>query len=287
MASLRDLKKRIKSVEGIIKVTNAMYIISAARMKKYQEKAERIRKYEEKIAELMASVGNTSETMQASNEATNKQKNIVLLVFATQRGLAGSLPNNIYRYVLKYIQEVRLNKPTANIKIVNIGKKFQTKLKFLDAEILADFSDVPEIPTAADIRSISKTIYEQNKNNDSEIIAIYPESINAFNQNILTKKIFPVEQKQSENTGEQIMKFKFEPNQEAIMTNLIHLYIENLLYLAKAETVSSEYSARMVSMKSAKENASEVKDYLNSEYNKTRQTQITNEIAQIVSGASV
>lgn len=294
MSRLRQIKRRIKSVDNIAKVTHAMQLVAASRMRRAQENAEMGKDYTRKIQQIMLRLamksGGEEENPLMVKQIVSAAK-VLVVVFSPERGLAGSLPGNLVRYILKLIAET---KDVGNeVAVVTVGKKVRDQLARRGVEIIADFTDMPERPTTGDVRPILKLIQESFTQNEvSKVIMVYPQFVHALLQKPVTKVLLPLSieevKKYDDNVTADLSTaqtdFIYEPSRSVILANLVPGYLETQIYQARLETVASEYSARMVAMKNATTNAKEVRSYLTLEYNKSRQAQITKELAEISAG---
>ncbi len=277
MSDLKELKSRIKSVQNIIKVTNAMYLISASKIAKLEIEEKKAKSFANKIKSTLSEINLLDENLKKTND-----NELLLVTFSPQRGLAGSLPTNLFKEIKKFTD----TKKDKKIFVINIGKKLSKRISNAYPDLIADFGNISEKPTSVEIKTISRAIDEiQTKYNISNLYFAYTFYINALSQKPTVDQILPY--KNDLETKSLQSKFKLEPNAASIKVQLMELYIENMIYSKELEASLSEHSARMVSMKSARDNATHLKDFLNIEYNKERQKIITEEIIEINSGAQI
>lgn len=277
MSDLKDLKSRIKSVQNIIKVTNAMYLISASKISKLEIEEKKAKEFANKIKAILSEIKAMNTTSSRMNHDA-----LLLVTFSPHRGLAGSLPTNLFKEIKKFTDHNR-NK---EIFIINIGKKLSKRISNTYPNLVADFGNISEKPTSVEIKTISQAIDEvQTKHNIPNLYFAYTYYFNALNQKPMVEQILPYDAEIEIKSMQS--KFLLEPNATSIKTQLLELYIENMIYSKELESALSEHSARMVSMKSARDNATHLKDFLNIEYNKERQKIITEEIIEINSGAQI
>lgn len=288
MSKLREIKRRIRSVNNISQVTNAMQMVAASRMRTAQDNAEKGKLFTERIRELLVRlIANQSSTadhplLDLTYSETNE---VLFIVFSTQRGLAGSLPSSLLRFTQKQVQAVESQGKSA--KVVTIGNKISEQLSRRNVTVIADFSDMPESPTTADIRPLIRLITDSYLNTEvGRVVVIYPKFINAMTQEPVAEDLLPLDPEDFVTDAEDHISggFIYEPSPSEILDAIIPRYLETQIYQARLETVASEYSARMVAMKNATDNANDVKSDLTLQYNKSRQAQITAEIAEITSG---
>ena len=260
-----------------MKVTNAMYLISASKIAKLEIEEKKAKTFANKIKSTLSEINLLDENLKKTND-----KELLLVTFSPQRGLAGSLPTNLFKEIKKFTD----TKKDKKIFVINIGKKLSKRISNAYPDLIADFGNISEKPTSVEIKTISRAIDEiQTKYNISNLYFAYTFYINALSQKPMVDQILPY--KNELETKSLQSKFKLEPNAASIKVQLMELYIENMIYSKELEASLSEHSARMVSMKSARDNATHLKDFLNIEYNKERQKIITEEIIEINSGAQI
>ncbi|MCA9391626.1 ATP synthase F1 subunit gamma [candidate division WWE3 bacterium] len=280
-------------MDNISKVTHAMQLVAASRMRRAQDNAMRGKSYTHKIKEMMVRLSankNVKGNAFIEPEYADNVSGTMLVVFSPERGLAGALPGNLTRYVLKLIESIEKD---GSVSVITVGKKVRDLLARRGVNIIADFSDMPEQPTTADVRPLLKLVEEGYTAREfGEVLIVLPQFVNAMTQIPVTRVLLPLDldavlkyddSLNVEDSG-GAADFIFEPNIESIFAELIPGYLETQIYQARLETVASEYSARMVAMKNATTNAKDVRSYLSLEYNKSRQAQITRELAEISAG---
>ncbi|HNT29908.1 MAG TPA: ATP synthase F1 subunit gamma [bacterium] len=293
MSRIREIKRRIKSVKSIGQVTHAMELVAASRMKRAQDNVKRGRAYSDKIREILIRITTKQRfdlhpLLDLSKAHPHK---VLVLVFSTQRGLTGGLTWNMLKHTQQLLAD--LKKAGKEITIITIGKKISSQLVRLGFTVEADFSSIPEMPTTGDIRPIYTMIREKYSRTDiGEVIVVYPKFINAVQQLPVTRVILPLDFGELKQYGEQFdiqgerqTTFVFEPRRRDIIDQLLLSYLESQIYQAKLEAVASEYSARRMAMKNASDNAMEIQSALSLDFNKSRQAQITAELAEIAGGS--
>lgn len=269
-----------------------MQLVAASRMRKAQENAEKGKAYARKIWEIMLGLSGRfgGELHPFLDPNFAKSPVVLVVVFSPQRGLAGSLPGNLSRRVFGLIDE--LVKQGAEYQIVTIGKKVRDQIRRRRLSIAADFSDMPELPTTGDIRPIVRLITEEYLGGQvGRVVLVYPRFISSLVQEPTVEELLPLNVDRLgmdtvpvATSDEVRVDFIYEPDRELILNELVPSYLETQVYQAKLDTVAAEYSARMLAMRSATTNAEEIQDVLTLEYNKSRQDQITRELAEISAG---
>lgn len=283
--SLLDLRRRLKSVNSTQKITRAMEMVSASKMKKAQDAALAGRPYADELARLIEglvarSKGNLEHPYFLRRE---NPKKILFLLFTGDRGLCGAFNSNIIRYLnTKQLGE------TQEKAILCVGRKGLQFFKHVGASVIAEFeglSDKPEfVKTAPITRLVVKGFLDGEFD---EVRLVYNHFINTMQQRIVERTLLPFTPPVAEaeaKTAAQI-EYVFEPSGAAVFERLLPRFLETIVYQALLESNASEQSARMVAMKSASENAGELIDTLTLEMNKARQASITTEILEIIGGA--
>jgi F-type H+-transporting ATPase subunit gamma len=282
MPSLKDIRKRITSVKNTQKITRAMKLVAAARLRRAQESIIAARPYsaalEQVIFDLAARAGSDAHPLFEKR----KGKRAELVVMTSDRGLAGSFNAQLIRVAEKYSRNELADHEEVTLRIV--GKKGNDYFKRRDYDI----SSFTNAPTSADALVFSREMansvvadFEENK--VDEVYLFYNEFKSAMTQDATVKKLLPVEPGNVEEvTGGD---FIYEPSKEELLEHLVPLYIQNGLFKAALESIASELGSRMSAMDSATRNAGEMIDKLTLQYNRARQAAITKELLEIISGA--
>lgn len=293
MSQTKLIKQRIRSVRNIAKVTGAMQLVAVARMRKAQQGARQGKPYAGKIREILHRISAQQEAGQHPllDLHYSDAKQVLLIVFSPQRGLCGALPGNLARHARAVMS--RIEERGEHPLVVSVGRKVRDLLLRSGAELLADFSDLPDRPTGTELQPLSKLVSEQYlEKKFSSVVILFPRFVGATRQVATTQVLLPADVKALEAFGEQTAAGEhsreeaiFEPSQTDILDAIIPRYIETQLFQAKMETVASEYSARMIAMQQATDNSKEISADLTLEFNKSRQAQITAEMAEIAAVA--
>ena len=277
MPNLRELRSRIKSIESTSRVTKALQMIAAAKMKKAQDKVLDGRSYSEKLNAIIGNVYQSNPEIFSLNSEDGSNKNLVLLV-TPDRGLCGALVSNVLKEASKFIDSI-----DADYEIRVIGKKGTSFIsKIVDKYESFKVSDMPTFEEVSPITSsISNDI---DIDGFTKVFIIYTEFISTAVQKPKIKQLLPVEI--DFNNNEKINnEFLYEPDINKVSQALIPRYIETSIFNSILDSVASEHSARLVAMQNATENANELKQDLTLDLNKARQQQVTSEILDIVGGA--
>jgi len=289
MANLRDIKKRIGSVESTKQITRTMEMVATAKIKKAQEKIEAARPY---ALSMMEVLGNVARYAKGAEHPLlmqhEKHERVVVIAVTSDRGLAGAFNSNILRMTEDVIRTERDR--GATVDVITVGKKAGAYFRYRGIEPLAAYRDISDKPTFADAKSIAAHVIGAYSAEEIDAVFIaFNRFKNVAEQKPEIHKLLPIEQSVVEEAAEEAdvsAEYMFEPSPEAVLKRLLPTYVETLIFRALMESAASEHGARRTAMKSATDNASEMIITLNRSYNRARQAAITNEIAEIVGGAA-
>ena len=288
MATGKEIRGKIKSVENTKKITKAMEMVAASKMRKAQERMLAARPYSEKIRHI------ASNLSQANPEYTHpfmtKQDNaktVGFIVVTTDKGLCGGMNTNSLRLVTAKMRE--LEAAGNQIQAVAIGNKGLGFLNRVGAKVIShvvQLGDTPHLDKLIGPVKVLLDAYEEGRLD--AVYLVYTKFINTMRQEPRLEQLLPLsnERLASDNDGAHAWDYIYEPDVQSVIDDLLLRYVETLIYQAVAENMASEQSARMVAMKSASDNAGNVIGELKLIYNKTRQAAITKELSEIVSGAA-
>jgi len=281
MANLKDIRTRIQSVGSTMQITNAMKMVSAAKLKKAQDAIEKMRPYAEKLTELLSGLSATLDKDMGGVYADEREVNNVLLIAITSnRGLCGALNTNIIKQSIRLMEGEYAGK---NVKILTIGKKAHDQLS-KKYEVVSNESTLFDRLTYENVAAVAQNVMNDfaEKKYD-KVVLIYNSFKNAATQIVKTEQFLPIQTEKSDNNV--VLDYIYEPSQKEIVLELIPKSLKTQFYKAIRDAWASEHGARMTSMHKATDNAKEMKDELTLQYNKARQAVITGEILEIVSGA--
>ena len=289
MPNLKDLKIRIDSVKSTRKITKAMQMVAAAKLRKAQESAERGRPYAEKMRGIVTNLANTSKE---SGSVTNKflmnndsPTKYLIIVATAERGLCGGFNSSIVKLARLRISD--LLKKNKNVKILTIGKKGREQLKRDYGSLFGEHVDLSSEKnlTFETAKKIATGIITNFEGDDFEVAEIFYNRFESVISQIPSSfQILPVEVSQ-QNSEQDNTNFDFEPDEEEILNELIPKSIATSIFSVLQENAASEQGSRMAAMDNATRNAGEMIDKLTSDYNRSRQAAITNELIEIISGA--
>ena len=288
MASLDDLKKRITSVKSTQKITKAMKMVAAAKLKRAQDSAEKGRPYSQKmnniILNLSSGISDKSNAPKLLSGTGNEQIHLCV-VMTSDRGLCGGFNANIIKKAKSYFS--KLKKEGKEIKIITVGSKGNDQLKRVYGDKIIENISFKDSKNANyfDAEKVGKTIIERFENEEFDICTIfYNQFKNVITQIPQAQQIIPLNtENNDENKSEE--SYEFEPDEDEILSNLLPKNISTQIFKAMLENSASEQGARMSAMDNATRNAGEMVDKLTIEYNRSRQAAITKELIEIISGA--
>ena len=287
MASLDDLKKRIASVKSTQKITKAMKMVAAAKLRRAQESAEKGRPYSEKMNNVILNLSSgisDKENAPKLLSGTGNDKVHLCVVMTSDRGLCGGFNSNIIKkaksYFLKILDEGK------NLKIITVGSKGNDQLKRAYGEKIIENISFKESKNANyfDADKVGKIVIEKFQAGDFDICTIfYNQFKNVITQIPQAQQIIPLNNEDDENGSDE--SYEFEPDEDEILSNLLPKNISTQIFKAMLENSASEQGSRMSAMDNATRNAGEMVDKLTIEYNRSRQAAITKELIEIISGA--
>lgn len=291
MPSTKEIRGKIKSVQNTRKITKAMEMVAASKMRKAQDRMRQARPYADKMRNIIAHLAASSTAYAHPFLVKHKTQSgkAAMIIVATDKGLAGALNTNIQRLVLHKSQELRGK--GQSLSVTAIGNKAVAFSGHLGLEVVSQvvqLGDRPNLDRLLGAIRVQLDAYAQGKV-DAVYIA-YTRFVNAMKQIPTIEQLLPLSQEKLAAIGEEPRQYSwdyiYEPDAQTVLDELLKRYVEALIYQAVAENMASEQSARMVAMKAASDNAKKLIGELQLVYNKTRQAGITKEITEIVGGAA-
>ena len=288
MASLDDLKKRIVSVKSTQKITKAMKMVAAAKLKRAQENAEKGRPYSEKMNNIILNLADgisDKENAPKLLAGTGQDKIHLCVVLTSDRGLCGGFNSNIIKKAKTYFGKVVGEGKT--LKIITVGSKEYDQLKRLYSDKIVEKISFKESKNANyfDAEKVGKIIIESFLKKEFDVCTIfYNKFKNVITQIPQEQQIIPLKSSESEGSSSED-NYEFEPEEDEILSNLLPKNISTQIFKAMLENSASEQGSRMSAMDNATRNAGEMVDKLTIEYNRSRQAAITKELIEIISGA--
>ncbi|WP_171101744.1 F0F1 ATP synthase subunit gamma [Ruegeria sp. HKCCD7255] len=289
MPSLKDLKNRIESVKSTRKITKAMQMVAAAKLRRAQESAEASRPYAERfnavMAGLAASVG-SSDSAPKLLRGTGSEDVHLLVVMTAERGLCGGFNANIAKLARAKAEELKAAGKT--VKVLTVGKKGRDALKRDFADLFVGHIDLSEVKRIgyANAQDIAKDILSRFDGAEFDVATIfYSKFVNVVTQIPTAQQIIPASFEDDAAGDDSGAIFDYEPSEEAILADLLPKGVATAIFSALLENGASEQGARMSAMDNATRNAGEMIDKLTIQFNRSRQAVITNELIEIISGA--
>ena len=290
MASLDDLKKRIASVKSTQKITKAMKMVAAAKLRKAQESAEKGRPYSEKMNNVILNLSSgisDKENAPKLLAGTGQDKVHLCVVMTSDRGLCGGFNSNIIKKAKSYFSKIL--DENKELKIITVGSKGNDQLKRVYGDKIIENISFKESKNINyfDADKVGKIIIEKFEKNEFDVCAIfYNKFKNVITQIPQEQQIVPLnEDKDDKDGSSNDNDYEFEPDEDEILSNLLPKNISTQIFKAMLENSASEQGSRMTAMDNATRNAGELVDRLTIEYNRSRQAAITKELIEIISGA--
>ena len=280
MPSQREIRRRIASVRNIKQITRAMQFVAASKLKRAQDATLAARPYSDKLEEVLADVasvlGGEEHPLLSQREGNRR----CLVVFTTDRPLAGALNANVTRFASKEIVE-----HPGDLAVVAVGRKGRDVLRRMRVPIVAFFLNYGDRPSFSDVLPLARLLTDDYlAGTYDRVDLVYPQFISTLTQRPVLETLLPIHPSQDTH-GIPGNQFLFEPSPGAVLEQLLPRYVAVRVFQAVLESAASEQSSRMVAMKNATENAEELIDDLTLTYNKVRQANITREMIEIASGA--
>lgn len=286
MAAGKEIRGKIKSVENTKKITKAMEMVAASKMRKAQERIQAARPYSEKIRTIAAHLAEANPEYKHSFMIKNDAKQAGVIVVTTDKGLCGGLNTNVLRAVTGKLRE--LQEQGQSIRAVAIGNKGLGFLNRIGATVVSNATGLGDTPRMDALIGPIKVLLDAYANGEINAVYLsYTRFVNTMRQEAVVEQLLPLKPEQLEAGGKKSdWDYIYEPDAQSVIDELLVRYVESLIYQAVADNMASEQSARMVAMKAATDNAGNVIDELKLVYNKTRQAAITTELSEIVAGAA-
>jgi F-type H+-transporting ATPase subunit gamma len=287
MANGKEIRTKIKSVQNTRKITKAMEMVAASKMRKAQDRMRAARPYAEKIRQLAAHLAHANVTDYKHPYLIHKDqvKRVGLILVTTDKGLCGGLNTNVQRVALNALKSWEANGVTG-VRACCIGNKGFGFMQRLGADVASHVVQLGDKPALEKLIGPVKVLLDAFRNGELDAIHIgYTRFINTMKQEPVLEQLLPLTGDKL-GTPETSWDYLYEPDPQVVIDEMLVRYVEALVYQAVAENMASEQSARMVAMKAASDNAKNVIGELQLVYNKTRQAAITKELSEIVGGAA-
>lgn len=285
MASPREIRRRIRSVRNTAQITRALEMVSAAKMRRAQERVRASRPYAERLRTIIAGLAVAGESVDVSQFPLLQQRpvnRVGVIIVTADRGQAGAFNTNIIRRAVRFLQEA--GHPA---ELVTVGRKGRDFFAKTDQHVIAEFTQLGDNPSLDSLRPIIGVATESFARGDVDAVyLIYSKFINTLTQQPEALQLLPIEPPEEIPADQAVADFIFEPDAQTVLQALLPRYVEIQVYQAMLESLASEHSARMVAMRAATDNARDFIEELTLSLNKARQAQITREVSEIAAGAA-
>ena len=292
MASVQDIKRRIRSVRNTRKITRAMELVAAAKLRRAQGRIEAMRPYADTMRELIGGVGRAASSVRGLPllQQRDEVSTVAIVPLTGDRGLAGAFNAQILRRAFALERELRGE--GKEVRWVAVGKKGRSTLSFRRYELAGEYIGFTDQPAYSDAQAIAHRVAELFTEGDVDSVRlVYNKFESALTQKVTEQEILPIaadilETDEDERAQDALRgDFIFEPEPEEILARLLPVYLETQIYRALLESAASEQGARMTAMRNASKNAGELIERLTLQMNRARQAEITQEILEVVGGA--
>ncbi len=288
MAVGKEIRTQIASIKNTQKITRAMEMVAASKMRKTKDRMESTRPYSKKIAQIIKHLAQAKTEYQHPYLVEREVKRVGVIVISSDRGLCGGLNSNLFRATLKQLSQWQ--KDNIDVDLCTIGSKSSSYFSGINANLVAQLAKLGDVPHLNDIIGVIKVMLDAfDEGKIDEFYVFSNEFVNTMTQKPAMVKLLPVVASEIEeplNDGQWQWDYIYEPEAKDVLDSLLVRYIESIVYQGLVENNACEQAARMVAMKSASDNATDLIDELQLVYNKARQAAITQEISEIVAGAA-
>jgi F-type H+-transporting ATPase subunit gamma len=292
MASVQDLKRRIRSIRNTRKITKAMELVASARLRRAQARIEAMRPYADRMMELMVGTARASSSVRGLPllQRREEERAVAILPLTGDRGLAGAFNAQVLRHALAL--ERQLRGEGKRVRWLVSGRKGSSTLRFRRFEVLQAWTGFSDRPAYMDAQAIANRISELYVAEEVDrVVIVYNHFVSPLVQQVVEQDVLPIPDQMLEAGDDEerhaalLGDFIYEPEPEQILERLLPVYVETELYRALLESAASEQGARMTAMRNASKNAGELIDSLTLAMNRARQAEITQEILEVVAGA--
>jgi F-type H+-transporting ATPase subunit gamma len=292
LATVQDIKRRIRSVRNTRKITRALELVAAAKLKRAQSRIEEMRPYADRMLELMAGTARASTSVRGLPllQQHEREDRVAIVPLTGDRGLAGAFNSQILRRALALERQLRTE--GKHVRWVGVGRRGVGSLRFRRLELVGEFTGFTDAPRYRDAQAIAHRVAELYTEDEVDsVLLVYNHFESPLVQTVTVQDLLPLsadllETGQEERQDDALRgDFIFEPEPEQILERLLPVYLETEIYRALLESAASEHGARMTAMRNASKNAGELIDDLTLAMNRARQAEITQEILEVVAGA--
>jgi F-type H+-transporting ATPase subunit gamma len=279
VATAREIRRRIRSVKNIAKITRAMQLVAAARMRGAQNRVAQSRPYAEALRQILSGLASQKTGVQHPLLVERPVHKTLIIEVGPDRGLCGSLISNLHRRVGREIQS-----RGGEISMVAVGRKARDFARRTSTPLLGEYTGIPDSPNISEVTDAAQVVIDAYAESQVDLVLLaYSKFVSTLNQQPVVEQLLPVVPPEELTAP---IRYIYEPDESAVLAELLPRYVVTRLYQALLESKASELSAKMVAMRNATENANELTQDLTLALNKARQAAITSEIAEIAAGAA-
>ncbi|CAM4434403.1 MAG: ATP synthase gamma chain [Legionellaceae bacterium] len=285
MAGAKEIRTKIGSIKNTQKITRAMEMVAASKMRRAQERMQTSRPYANKIREVINHLAKAKSEYRHAFLSVRPIKRIGYIVISSDRGLCGGLNINLFKTTIADMR--KHHEEGIDIDLCLIGKKAEAFFKRYGGKVVAQANHLGDSPSVMDIVGVVKMMLDSyEEGNIDALYIVYNEFVNTMTQSPQIEQLLPITTTTSDEENIHHWDYIYEPDARELLNVLLARYIESLVYQTVVENLASEQAARMISMKNASDNAGEIINELQLAYNKARQAAITQELSEIIGGAS-
>ena len=285
MAGAKEIRTQIKSIQNTQKITKAMEMVAASKMRRAQDRMRASRPYAEKIRNVVAHMGKSHPEYRHPYLVERDARRVGLIIVSTDRGLCGGLNINLFKNAVRFMQTWQADK--LEIDLTLIGAKAAGYFKRLGGNVVSQVTHLGDTPSVEELIGAVKTMLDAY--DEGRIDRLYianNEFVNTMTQKPVVEQLLPIVGNEEDEELKHHWDYIYEPDAKSVMDALLMRYIESLVYQGLVENIACEMAARMIAMKAASDNAGDLIGELQLVYNKARQAAITQELSEIVSGAA-
>ena len=287
MANLKEIRTRIASVRSTQKITSAMKMVSAAKLRRAQSAIQRLRPYSKKMSEILSNIASENNSENNPLAEVREKNNTIVLLVSSNKGLCGGFNNAIIKHSELLLRTEYADAHKAgSLKFITLGKRVSDYVRSKKYHSLGAYDHLTEKCTFEEVAKLAEELMAKFLSKETDkVVIVYNEFKNAATQVLSTEQYLPIAAAENPQENATAIDYIFEPSKQEIYENLIPKVMKLRLYKCILDSIASEHGARMTAMHKATENADELIKQLNLTYNKVRQAAITNEIIEIVGGA--
>lgn len=285
MAAGKEIRSKIGSIQNTRKITSAMEMVAASKMRKAQDRMNASKPYAEKVRSVVGHLANANPEYRHIYMKEREAKRVGYIVVSSDRGLCGGLNINLFKAVSKVVTEWK--DKDVETSICAVGVKAGAFFKGFGFDVMASAANLGDRPEIIDLIGSVKAMLDAYENGEIDrLFVVYNEFVNTMTQTPTIQQLLPLKAADDESAKKDIWDYMYEPDAKPLLDGLLTRFVESQVYQAVVENIACEQASRMMAMKSATDNAGDIIDELELVYNKARQAAITQEISEIVSGAA-